>query len=72
MIGKRNNPALCWNGGENFRDWERARKENLTTETSLTCYHLLSHTPLSSHQNVINYPHFPTQKALEIQTGGGV
>ena len=31
MTEKQNNPALhvCWNDtGENFRDWERAQKEN--------------------------------------------
>lgn len=34
MIGKWSNPALGWNGGENFRDWDRARKENETPEIS--------------------------------------
>ena len=35
-------------------------------------YHVLNHTPLSSLQNIINYPYSPTQRALEIQGGGGV
>ena len=33
---------------------------------------VLNHTPLSSLQNIINYPYSLTERALEIQRGGGV
>jgi len=59
MIGKQNNPALCWNGSENIRDWEKKEKF-LTPETSYSY----------STQLTPEYIHIPpTQRALEIQSG---